>query len=126
MQKTSDLYQQLLQTDYSVDTRLAIGEPGVLITKRGEAITFGGVAILTGATGADGGYDETLLMSMETANRLFSEDTPEEQVLRQAQQVANEYLRQTVPKRRKQRFLLPCLCTCVGAAAASLFWFLLL
>ena len=77
MQKTSDLYQQLLQTDYSVDTRLAIGEPGVLITKRGEAITFGGVAILTGATGADGGYDETLLMSMETDNRLFSEDTPE-------------------------------------------------
>lgn len=77
MQKTSDLYKQLLQTDYSIDTRLAIGEPGVLITKRGEAITFGGVAILTGATGADGGYDETLLMSMETDNRLFSEDTPE-------------------------------------------------
>lgn len=68
-------------------------------------------------------FEQAIFLLREDA---LSEDTPEEQVLRQAQQVANEYLRQTVPKRRKQRFLLPCLCTCVGAVAASLFWFLLL
>ena len=68
-------------------------------------------------------FEQAIFLLREDA---LSEDTPEEQILRQAQQVANEYLRQTVPKRRKHRFLLPCLCTCVGAAAASLFWFLLL
>lgn len=76
MQKTSALYQELLYTDHSMETRLAIGETGVLITKQGEAITFGGVAILTGSSGADGGYDESLLISMETDSRVFSEDTP--------------------------------------------------
>lgn len=76
MQKTSALYQELLSADHSVETRLAIGETGVLITKLGEAITFGGVSILTGSSGADGGYDETMLMSMETDSRVFSEDTP--------------------------------------------------
>lgn len=76
MQKTSALYQELLSADHSVETRLAIGETGVLITKQGEAITFGGVSILTGSSGADGGYDETMLMSMETDSRVFSEDTP--------------------------------------------------
>ena len=76
MQQTSALYQELLSSNYKMDTRLAIGETGVLITKRGEAITFGGVSILTGSSGADGGYDETILMSMETDSRVFSEDTP--------------------------------------------------
>lgn len=76
MQKTSELYQQLLTSNYKVDTRLTIGEPGVLITKKGEAITFGGISILTGISGADGGYDETLLLSMETNTRVFAEETP--------------------------------------------------
>ena len=76
MQKTSALYQELLSADHSMETRLAIGETGVLITKQGEAITFGGISILTGSSGADGGYDETMLLSMETDSRVFSEDTP--------------------------------------------------
>lgn len=76
MQKTSALYQELLSADHSIETRLAIGETGVLITQQGEAITFGGVSILTGSSGADGGYDESLLLSMETDSRVFSEDTP--------------------------------------------------
>lgn len=76
MQKTSALFQELLSTNHRIETRLAIGETGVLITKEGDSITFGGVSILTGSSGADGGYDETLLMSMETDSRVFSEDTP--------------------------------------------------
>ena len=71
MQQTSALYQELLQTDYKTEVRLAIGETGVLITKKGESITFGGVSILVGVSGADGGYDETHLISMETDSRVF-------------------------------------------------------
>ena len=76
MQQTSQLYQQLLATNYTIETRLAIGETGVLITKQGDSITFGGVSILTGATGADGGYDESILISMETDSSVFSEESP--------------------------------------------------
>lgn len=76
MQETSALYKELLSSDHKTETRLAVGETGVLITKRGEAITFGGISILTGATGADGGYDEATLISVNTDSRVFSEDTP--------------------------------------------------
>lgn len=76
MQQTSELYKQLLASAHSFDTRLAIGETGVLITKQGDSITFGGTSILVGATGADGGYDESLLISMSTNARVFGGDTP--------------------------------------------------
>lgn len=76
MQKTSELYQELLATDHKTETRLAIGEAGVLITKLGDAITFGGVSILTGISGADAGFDESMLVSIETDSRVFSENTP--------------------------------------------------
>lgn len=76
MQKTSELYQELLAGDHWEETRLSIGETGVLITKNGEAITFGGVSILVGATGADGGYDESKLVTMETSVNAFGGNTP--------------------------------------------------
>lgn len=76
MQKTSALYNELLASNHKMDTRLAVGETGVLITKQGAAITFGGTSILTGASGADGGYDESVLISMETDSRVFSDDAP--------------------------------------------------
>ena len=82
MQQTSSLYKELLTAHQNGDpgikyeTRLAIGETGVLITKRGESITFGGVSILVGASGGDGGYDETLLQSMETDCQVFSDESP--------------------------------------------------
>ena len=75
MQSTSDLYQDILAAPHSAEVRLAIGETGRLITKRGENITFGGVSILVGATGADGGYDESVLIHLSTDVQLFSEDT---------------------------------------------------
>lgn len=82
MQQTSALYQELL-SDFQAgkpgvkyEPRLAIGETGVLITKQGDSITFGGVSILVGASGGDGGYDESFLIAMETDNRVFSEESP--------------------------------------------------
>ena len=77
MQKTSDLYKELLAGDHQEETRLSIGETGVLITKDGEDITFGGVSILVGATGADGGYDESVLVTMETDNNAFGGKYPQ-------------------------------------------------
>ena len=82
MQQTSALYKELL-SDYQegkpsvkTDTRLSIGDTGVLITRQGEGITFGGIRILTGATGADGGYGEDQLISMKTARKVFAENNP--------------------------------------------------
>ena len=81
MQQTSSLYQNLLsehqagQPDVKFETRLAIGEPGVLITKKGESITFGGFSILVGVSGADGGYDEAHLISIKTDSRVFGGET---------------------------------------------------
>ena len=68
-------------------------------------------------------FEQAIFLLREEA---ISGEAPEEQVLRQAQQVANEYLRQAAPKSRMQRLLLPGLCTVAGAVLASLFWFLLL
>ena len=82
MQQTSAIYQELLaryqagDANVKVESRLAIGNPGVLITKQGEGITFGGVSILVGISGGDGGYDESLLVSMKADFRVFAEDTP--------------------------------------------------
>lgn len=77
MQRTSDLYQELLAGEHRKETRLSIGETGVLITKQGEDITFGGVSILVGATGADGGFDESILVTMETDNNAFGAQSPQ-------------------------------------------------
>lgn len=68
-------------------------------------------------------FEQAIFLLREEA---LSGEAPEEQVLRQAQQVANEYLRQAAPQSRKRRLLLPGLCTLAGAVIASLFWFLLL
>ena len=82
MQQTSALYQELLSEQQAgaqnvkFETSLAIGETGVLITKRGESITFGGVSILVGASGGDGGYDESLLISMNADFQVFSDESP--------------------------------------------------
>ena len=81
MQQTSDLYKELLaeyQTgnpNIKMETRLSIGKNGTLITQRGESITFGGVSILVGITGADGGYDESLLVSMQADFQVFPEES---------------------------------------------------
>ena len=82
MQNTSELYNDLLaginanKPNHKYEVRLAIGETGKLITKSGDSITFGGVSILVGASGADGGYDEGILVSVGTGCRVFSENTP--------------------------------------------------
>lgn len=76
MQTTSSLYKEILSGDHWKEYRLVIGERGKLITELNEAILFGGVRILTAASGADSGYAEDIIVFMQTSGGLFPEDTP--------------------------------------------------
>lgn len=76
MQTTSSLYKEILSGDHWKEYRLAIGEKGKLITELNEAILFGGVRILVGSSGADAGYPEDIIVSMNTYGGIFSEDNP--------------------------------------------------
>lgn len=76
MQQTSALYKDIIAGNYTVETRLAIGDSGLLVEKTGDYITFGGTRILVATSGADGGYNENILSSVETTSGLFSGDEP--------------------------------------------------
>lgn len=78
MQETSELYQDIIAGSHWAETRLAIGETGRLLTESGETITFGGTRILVGVSGADGGYDESMLLQdgLQTSRFVFSGTTP--------------------------------------------------
>lgn len=78
MQETSELYQQIYQSgEYQVETSLAIGESGRLLTEQGEVLTFGGDSILVSTSGADGGFGENMIISLKTTHKLFSDDKPQ-------------------------------------------------
>lgn len=77
MQETSALYKRLFSGPHRVETRVAIGDVGVLIDGRGDSILFGGTRILVARSGADAGYDESILMSVATISQVFSNDKPE-------------------------------------------------
>lgn len=78
MQETSALYKQLYASgNYKVETALAIGESGRLIVETGEVLKFGGDAILVASSGADGGYNESMLLSLKTTRRVFADGVPQ-------------------------------------------------
>lgn len=82
MQPTSELYKSLFadlvagKPGVRYETRMTIGDTGTLIDRKGNSITFGGVRILVGSSGPDSGLDESKLISVKTALRVFSSDTP--------------------------------------------------
>lgn len=76
MQETSSLYKEIISGEHWKEYRLVIGEKGKLITELNEAILFGGFRILTDSSGADSGYAEDIIVSMNTYCSVFSEDTP--------------------------------------------------
>lgn len=77
MQETSALYKRLFSGPHRAETRVAIGDIGVLIDGRGDYITFGGTRILVSRSGADAGYDEGMLMSVSTISQVFKSNKPE-------------------------------------------------
>lgn len=77
MQETSALYREIISGTYTVETRVAIGDTGLLVDKKGDYITFGGTRILVATSAADGGYDEKMLAEVSTTGALFDGDEPE-------------------------------------------------
>lgn len=76
MQQTSALYKRLLSGLHKKETRVSIGDTGLLVGRQGSYITFGGTRILVAATGADGGYGMDVLASVETSGGVFDGDEP--------------------------------------------------
>lgn len=79
MQNTSALYQQIYTSqDYQVETTLAIGGAGHLITEDGDTITFGGFAIkLSSSDSAESnGYGDDILISVKTLRQVFPDNVP--------------------------------------------------
>lgn len=78
MQRTSALYQQIYMShNYRVETSLVVGEAGRLITEKAEILRFGGDAILIASSGADAGYNESMLLSIKTTRRVFADNVPQ-------------------------------------------------
>ena len=76
MQNVSQAYRDIVAGNHWFENRLCIGDTGKLIDKSGSAITFGGVRILVDSGGAETGYGEELLISMEQKQPLLS-DSPD-------------------------------------------------
>lgn len=76
MQNVSQEYRDIVAGNHWFENRLCIGDTGKLIDKSGSAITFGGVRILVDSGGAETGYGEELLISMEQKQPLLS-DSPD-------------------------------------------------
>ena len=76
MQETSSLYKEILSGEHWKEYRLVIGERGKLITELNEPILFGGFRILTSSSGADAGFAEDIIVSMQTYCGMFPESMP--------------------------------------------------
>ena len=77
MQETSSLYKRLLaDPGHWKEYSLVIGESGVLVSEKGEKITFGGTSILVASSGADSGFRENAIISMSTQKNIFSDSNP--------------------------------------------------
>lgn len=65
-------YQRIIDSDdHYFETRVVIGDSGVLVDETGEAITFGGYEIVVSRTGPDSGFNEELVFSVETNVEMF-------------------------------------------------------
>ena len=77
MQQTSALYQQIyVKQDYQVETSLAIGGAGRLITEKNEIIRFGGDAIKLSNSDDVNGYGDDMLIAVKTTRRVFPNNVP--------------------------------------------------
>lgn len=76
MQHTSDLYKRIISGPFVVETRLAIGDEGLLTDEYGDVILLGDDAILVDTGGPDSAFDDELLVSVDKPEHIFS-DGPE-------------------------------------------------
>jgi len=80
MQETSTEYKNLLSEDHIVETRLVLGESGLLVTSDDDAIVFGtgsnATRILVEQGGAEDGFTESVIFNLKTYRKLFPGNTP--------------------------------------------------
>ena len=81
MLHTSELYKRLYSEEHTIETRLVVGESGVLITEDGYGIIFGNnngqdIRILVEQGGAEDGFTESEILSITTYHELFDGETP--------------------------------------------------
>lgn len=77
MYATSQLWQTLINSQsHWFEVSVVIGETGRLIDNVGDAILFGGDAILVGQAGADGGFQGSQIFSLSVERRVFASEQP--------------------------------------------------
>jgi hypothetical protein len=80
MQETSALYKSLLSDEHIVETRLVLGESGLLVDDEGDVLVFGtggnATRILVEQGGAEDGFTESVIFNMKTYRKLFPGNTP--------------------------------------------------
>lgn len=84
MQQTSELYKQILQNpNHWFESSLSIGEKGHLLDHKGNSIVFGidddgtNLYIATSIGGAESGFNDSMLISINTSRKLFADDVPQ-------------------------------------------------
>ena len=78
MQPVSETYERIYRSgNFYFETRLVIGEDGVLITENAERILFGDVGIVVASGSAESGFGENMLISVKTTRRVFKNNLPE-------------------------------------------------
>lgn len=76
MQQTSDTYKRIIAGDHQFETSVTIGDSGRLVDKYGDLILFGGDSILVDAGGAESGFREDKLFSVDSNSEFFKAGYP--------------------------------------------------
>lgn len=74
MQKTSELYKEIIAGDHWFETQVVIGDEFYLIDEGGDFITFGGDCIYYDSD--SGGFSANMLKEVKTSQHLFTDDKP--------------------------------------------------
>ena len=71
MQQTSDTYKRIISGEHQFETSVTIGDSGRLVDKYGDLILFGGDSILVDTGGAESGFREDKLFSVDSNSEFF-------------------------------------------------------
>lgn len=76
MQKTSDIYKQIISGPHAWETSLVIGEKNDILSTRSEILTVGGEEIALNIGGADIGYKSDMIFSVSSDISVFPTSAP--------------------------------------------------
>lgn len=73
MQNTSELYKKIISGPFVTETRLAIGEGGLLTDEFGDVILLGDDAILVDTGGPEDAFDDDMLIAIDKPEEIFKD-----------------------------------------------------